>query len=340
MKAAVLERFGGPLVIATALSEPEPGRGDIVLRTRAAGICRTDLKVIDGAIPTTPTPIVPGHEIAGEVVAVGEHVESVAVGDRVLVGLDVSCGLCSYCVIGERDHCSRLRRLGMELNGGLAEYVRAPAGNAIVLPDEVTFADAAVIPDALGSPYHAVVTLAKVRVGQVVAVYGLGGLGLSAVQIAALAGARVIAIARTPQRRDLALTMGADAAIDPDAAPLSEQIKDLTSGVGVDVFVDLVGIEGSSEQALASCRKGGTVIVLGYNDPRLNVPMMRMVYDEIIVRGSRGSTRQDLMEVVDLVAGRRLTPVIGRRVALEGVNEALVGLRAGDVIGRTIVEFP
>jgi propanol-preferring alcohol dehydrogenase len=340
MKAAVLEHFGAPLVIDGDRQDPAPGLGEIVLRTRAAGICRTDLKVIDGVIPTTPTPIVPGHEIAGEVVAVGEHVSGLAVGDRVLVSLDVTCGICAYCVVGERDHCAALRRLGMELDGGLAEYVRAPAMNAIVLPDEVAFGDAAVIPDAIGSPYHAIVTLAKVRVGQTVAVYGLGGLGLSAVQVAALAGARVIAIARTSERRELALGMGADAAIDPGDGPVSDQIRGLTRGLGVDVFIDLVGIEGSSEQAMASCRKGGTVIVLGYNVPRLDVPMMRMVYDEVVVRGSRGSTKKDLLEIVDLVAAGRLSPVIGSRVGLTDVNEALESLRDGAVIGRTIVEYP
>lgn len=339
MKAAVLERFGAPLVMRDDLAVPTPGAGEIVLRTRAAGICRTDLKVLEGVIPTTPTPIVPGHEIAGDVVAVGDHVAGIRVGDRVLVSLDVTCGMCAYCSIGERDHCANLQRLGMELDGGLAEYVRAPAFNAIVLPEAVGYAEAAVIPDAIGSPYHAVVTLAKVRPGQTVAVYGLGGLGLSAVQIAALAGARVIAIARTAERRQLALTMGADAGIDPDEAPVAEQVRALTGGLGVDVFIDLVGIEGSSEQAVAACRKGGQVIVLGYNVPRLDVPMMRLVYDEAIVRGSRGSTKQDLLEVVDLVARGRLTPVIGRRVALEQVNEALDGLRGGAVIGRTVIEY-
>jgi 2-desacetyl-2-hydroxyethyl bacteriochlorophyllide A dehydrogenase len=339
MRAAVLERFGAPLVLDAARPEPTPGVGEIVLRTHAAGICRTDLKVIDGVIPTTPTPIIPGHEIAGEIVALGDRVAGLAIGDRVLVSLDVTCGVCAYCIVGDRSHCTALQRLGMELDGGLAEYVRAPAINAIVLPDTVPFSAAAIIPDAIGSPYHAVVKLAQVRAGQTVAVYGLGGLGLSAVQIAALAGARVIAIARTQERRESAISMGADAAIDPNDGPVSEQIRDLTRGLGVDVFVDLVGIEGSSEQAMASCRKGGMVIVLGYNVPRLDVPMMRMVYDEIVVRGSRGSTKEDLLEVVDLVARGRLTPIVGRRVGLSDVNEALAALRDGEVIGRTVIEF-
>lgn len=340
MRGAVVEEFGQPLRIATDLADPVPGPGEVVLRTRAAGVCRTDLKVVDGAIPTTPLPIVPGHEIAGEVVAVGDASGPVSVGDRVLVGLDVSCRRCAYCAIGELDHCADLRRLGMELDGGLAEFVRVPAVNAIAIPDEVPYADAAVIADALGSPYHALVRLAAVRPGQTVAVYGLGGLGLSAVQIGAMAGARVIAIARTPARREAALAMGADVALDPGDGPVGAQVRSATRGLGVHAFIDLVGIEGSTEQAVAACRKGGTVVVLGYSVPRLDAPMMRLVYDEIVIRGSRGSTRQDLLEVVDLVASGRLRPVIGRRLTLEDVGEALDGLREGDVIGRTLIEFP
>jgi alcohol dehydrogenase, propanol-preferring len=321
------------------VSDPEPGVGEVVVRIRAAGLCRTDLKVIDGVIPTVPLPLVPGHEIAGEVAAVGPGVRAASVGDRVLVVLDLSCGSCRYCRIGELDHCVNLRRLGMEQDGGLAEHVRVPEANLVPVPDALDLAHAAVLPDAVASPYHAVVRLAEARPAQVIAVYGLGGLGLSAVQIARLAGASVIAIARTPARRALAEELGAVASIDPGDGPVSEQLRELTGGLGVHTFIDLVGIEGSAEQALLACRKGGTVVVVGYLVPRLDAPMMRLVYDEVSIRGSRGSTRADLLEVVDLVAEGRLTPVIGERIGLDEVNGALDRLRAGSVIGRSVVEF-
>lgn len=339
MRAAILEEFGSPLRVRDDLSDPEPGFGEVVVRIRAAGICRTDLKVIDGLVPTVPLPLVPGHEIAGEIAAVGPGVNAARIGDRVLVVLDISCGACRYCRIGELDHCMDLRRLGMEQNGGLAEFVRVPAANAVPVPGALELGVAAVLPDAVASPYHAVARLARVRPAQTVAVYGLGGLGLSAVQVAGLAGASVIAIARTPKRRDLAEELGATASIDPRDAPVSEQIRELTGGLGVHAFIDLVGIEGSTEQALLSCRKGGTVVVVGYAVPRLDAPMMRLVYDEVVIRGSRGSTRQDLLEVIDLVADGRLAPVIGERIGLADVNSALDRLRAGEIIGRSVVEF-
>jgi 2-desacetyl-2-hydroxyethyl bacteriochlorophyllide A dehydrogenase len=339
VKAAVLERFGQPLTVHD-VSDPEPGLGEVVVRTRASGICRTDLKIISGAIPTVPTPLVLGHELAGEVAALGPGVQDFREGDRVLVSLDVSCGGCAYCRIGELDHCANLQRIGLERDGSLAEFVRVPAANLIVVPSSVSFPEAATIPDAVGSPYHAVIRLAAVRPAQTVAVYGLGGLGLSAVQIARLAGARVIAIARTPERRDLAEQLGATWSVDPRDGPLPGQIKQLTDGLGVHAFFDFVGIEGSVEEAVLSSRKGGSVVVVGYVVPKVEAPMMRLVYDEISIKGSRGSTRADLHEVVALVADRRIAPVIGHELPLGEVNEALDQLREGAIIGRPVVTFP
>lgn len=339
MQAAVLDRFDQPLTVR-AVDDPEAGPGEVVLRTRAAGVCRTDLKIVAGGIPTVAPPLVLGHEIAGEVATVGRGVTGVRLGDRVLAGLDVSCGTCHYCRVGELDHCASLRRLGIEEDGGLAEAVRVPAANLVPLPDEVGFAAAATIADAVGSPYHALVRLARIEAGQTVAVYGLGGLGLSAVQIAHAAGARVIGIARTPARRELAEELGAFATLDPDEGPLAAGVQDLTGGLGVDVFLDIVGIEGSAEVGVASCRTGGTVVVLGYVVPELVVPQTSVVLREVVVRGSRGSTRRDLHQVVRLVADGRVDPVIGARFGLDEVNDALDGLRAGDIIGRAVVELP
>src|ERR687891_1963236 len=339
MRAAVLEEFKQPVQLRTDVAKPEPGAREVVVRTRAAGICRTDLKVVDGIIPTVETPRVLGHEVAGEVAAVGAGVDSFSEGDRVTVSLDVTCGVCPYCRVGEFDHCARLRRLGLEWDGGLADFVRVPAENLVPIADSVSFAEAAVIPDAVGSPYHAVVTRAQVRPAQTVAVYGLGGLGLVAVQVARLLGARSIAIARTPERRELAEELGATWSIDPRDGPISEQIRERTNGLGVHAFLDFVGIEGSVEQAVLSSRKGGKVVVVGYVVPEVVAPTMRMVYDEVAVMGSRGSTRRDLREATQLVGEGRIKPIIGRELELDQINEGLDLLREGSVIGRAVFRF-
>lgn len=340
MRAAVLERFESPLALQE-VPDLDPGPGQVVVRARAAGVCRTDLKVVDGVIPTVEVPHVPGHELAGEVAAVGPGVaDHVREGDRVLVGLDFSCGVCAYCRIGQLDYCANLRRLGLEEDGALAEFVRVPADNLFGIPDDMAFTEAATIPDAVACPYHAVVHHARVAPSQTVAVYGLGGLGLSAVQAASVAGADVIAIARTPERRTLAEELGATASIDPRDGAVSDQIRDLTDGLGVDAFLDFVGIEGSVEQGVLSARKGGHVVIVGYDVPEVVAPTVRLVYGEVSITGSRSATRADIRQAIRLVAQGRITPVIGREFGLDGVNDALDQLRDGSIIGRPVITFP
>lgn len=338
MKAAVLEQFNEPLTVQE-VPDPEPGMGEVIVRTHAAGICRTDLKIIQGIIPTVKTPLIMGHELAGEVVALGPGVTEIEQGTRVTVGLDITCGTCEYCQLGELDHCARLVRLGLEQDGSLADFVRVPAANLVEIPPTVSFAQAATIPDAVASPYHAVLKRADVRAGQTVAIYGLGGLGLTAVQVAVLAGARVIAIARTKERRRVAEELGATWSINPNDGDVSVQIRELTQGLGVHAFIDLVGIEGSVEQGVLSCRKSGKVVVVGYFEPQLTVGMMRLVYDEVSIMGSRGSTRGDLLEAVALVGQGRIQPVIGAELELVDVNAGLDRLREGSIIGRAVVNF-
>lgn len=339
MQAAVLERFGEPLVVKE-VEKPEPTDGEVLIRTRAAGICRTDLKVIDGSIPTVETPLIPGHEIAGEVAALGPGVTGVEEGARVTVSLDLACGHCEYCRSEQTNYCANLRRLGFEQDGGLAEFVRVPSQNVIVFPSNVTFEAAATIPDAVGSPYHAVVNRADVRPGHTVAVYGLGGLGLMAVQVAALAGAEVVGIARTPERRELARDFGAGATIDPNDGDVADQLRQLTGGMGVDSFIDLVGIEGSVAQGVRSCRKGGKVVVVGYFVPDFVGSMIRLVYNEVAVLGSRGSTRAELLQATSLVGRGRLQPVIGKRIGIAQIEDGgVASLRDGSVVGRIVVLF-
>ncbi len=339
MKAAVLERFGGPLAIRD-VPAPVAGPGEALVRTRASSLCQTDLKVMRGVIPTVRLPRIIGHELAGEVAALGPGEAELKEGDRVVAALDISCMTCAYCQTGRPDYCLNLRRMGFEHDGAHAEYVRLPVRNLVALPASVTFEQGASIPDAMGAVYHGLKVQGNVRPGQTVAVYGLGGLGLSAVQIAVLAGARAIAIARTPERRKLALELGAAAAIDPEAGDLVEALRRASGGLGVDCFLDLVGIEGSIEKGVRACRKGGRVVIVGYVVPTFQVTTMYMVYNEVQILGSRSTTRADFLEVAQLVADGRLKPVIHNRIRLDDVNAEYARLHDGKVIGRSVIVFP
>jgi propanol-preferring alcohol dehydrogenase len=346
MKAAVLERFNAPLVVRE-VPVPVPGPGEVLVRTRASCLCQTDLKVLGGVIPTVKTPRIIGHELAGEVAALGPGAAGVPggagglkEGDRVIAALDIVCGTCAYCQVGKLDYCLALRRLGFEHDGAHAEFVRLPARNIVPIPPAVSFEQGAAIPDAMGSIYHAIKVRGDVRPGQTVAIYGLGGLGFSGVQIAGLAGARVIAIARSPARRKLAQELGAAEAIDPEAGDLVDAVRRASGGLGVDLFVDLVGIEGSIEKAVRACRKGGRVVVVGYLVPAFRVTTMHLVYNEVQILGSRSSTRADFLEVAQLVAAGRIAPVLDERLALEEVNAGYARLQEGKVIGRSLIVMP
>jgi propanol-preferring alcohol dehydrogenase len=334
MQAAVLERFNAPLVVREV-----PGPGEALVRTRASCLCQTDLKVLRGVIPTVKTPRIIGHELAGEVAALGPGAVGLKEGDRVISSIDIVCGTCPYCQVGRLDYCLNLRRLGFEHEGAHAEFVCLPVRNLVPIPPSVSFEEGAAVPDAIGTVYHALKIRGDVRAGQVVAVYGLGGLGLSAVQIAALAGARVIAVARTPARRKLALELGATSAINPDEGDLVEAVRQASGGLGVDCFLDLVGIEGSVERAVRACRKGGRVVV-GYVVPSFQVTTMYLVYSEVQILGSRSSTRQDFLEVVQLVGDARLKPILDERLRLEDVNAGYARLQEGKVIGRSVIVMP
>ena len=346
MKAAVLERFDAPLVVRE-VQTPVPGPGEVLVRTRASCLCQTDLKVLRGVIPTVKTPRIIGHELAGEVAALGPGAVGVPggagglkEGDRVVAGLDISCMACAYCQTGRPDYCLNLRRMGFEHDGAHAEYVRLPARNLVPLPAGVSFEQGASIPDAMGAVYHGLKAQGNVRPGQTVAIYGLGGLGLSAVQIAVLAGARALAISRNPARRKLALDLGASTAIDPEAGDVADAVRQASGGLGVDCFLDLVGIEGSIEQGVRSCRKGGRVVIVGYVVPTFQVTTMYMVYNEVQILGSRSSTRADFLEVTQLMADGRLKPVIDHRIRLEDVNAEYARLQEGKVIGRSVILMP
>jgi D-arabinose 1-dehydrogenase-like Zn-dependent alcohol dehydrogenase len=337
MRAAVLEQFGERPTVRQ-VDDPTPANNEVILGVRAAGICRTDLRIIDGVFQTVNPPRVLGHEAAGEVVAIGADVRGVSEGDRVGVAIDVSCGQCPYCRVGKLDYCAQLSRIGIERDGGLAQFVAVPASNLIPLPEAVSFEVGATLADAVGSSYHGIVSRANVRPGETVAIWGLGGLGLNAVQVAALVGAsQIIAIARDEGRRARALELGATVALDPRDGDLPERVRELTDGLGVHAFIDIVGTETSLSEALLASRKGGRIVILGYVAPNVVAPTVQMVLKETAILGSRGCTYPELRDAAQLIARGRIQPVIDRVLPLDAVNDALEALKDGTVTGRVVI---
>ena len=339
MKAAVFDRYDAPLAIRE-VEAPEVGPGQALIRVRACGLCGTDLKILSGKIPGVPLPHIPGHEIAGEVVEIGPGVQGIKTGDRVAVHFYLTCGRCRYCLTQQDSLCENLAgQLGFHRNGGLAEFVAVPAVNALPLGERVSFAQGAILADAVATPYQALRRKAGLRPGEVVIVVGAGGLGLHAVQIAKALGARVLAVDLIESHLQKAAELGADILLLPERDSVLEVIRQATGGAGADVVIDLTGQPETLERDLDWLCPAGKLLVVGYSPNRpFAVSSLNMVLRGLQIIGCRASTRQDLAEVISWVEEKKIVPVVEDILPLSKVNEAYERLRAGKVIGRIVLE--
>jgi 2-desacetyl-2-hydroxyethyl bacteriochlorophyllide A dehydrogenase len=331
MRAAVLEVFSEPLVLRD-VPEPTPADDEVLVRVRATGLCGTDLKLCAGELGGADTlPLIPGHEVAGELVG-----GNGAGGGRVACYIYDTCGRCAACQSGQTTLCERATRIGLERDGGLAELVSVPRSNVLPFGSALGFGAAAVAMDAVATPWHALHTRAAVREGDTVVVVGAGGLGLNAIQIARLAGARVAAVDVHPDRRELAAGFGAECAVEPATAGE----LDGWSGGGTDIVLDSSGTPGGFETALAAARPGGRVVCCGYSfHGPYPLDSARVVLGELEIVGSRSATREDAAAALAAVESGHVKPPIGGEIALEEVNDALGRLREGSVQGRLVVDL-
>jgi propanol-preferring alcohol dehydrogenase len=332
MRAVVVARYGGSLE-ATTRPVPRAAAGEALVRVRASGLCSTDLHLVSGRQPLGELPRIVGHELAGDVVDLGDGVTEWRRGDRVTAAIDVTCGRCRHCVSGNTQRCRAMARIGFERDGGHADYVAVPTANLVALPDAIAYEAAAILPDAVACMYHSLIRQGGVGIGQRVLILGAGGLGIHGVQIAKAAGAEVIATSRQAPRRALAERYGA-IAIDTARESVEAAIAALTGSEGVDVVVDNIGTRASVRQGLALLRPGGRLLVVAYTDETFDVPSMRLFSAEQQIVGCRGSTRQDLIDVVELVRKGLITPVLDDAYPLDRIADAVARLESGEVAGR------
>lgn len=338
MKAAVLRNFHQNLSIEE-VEMPEPGYGEVLVKVRASGLCASDLHIIDGILPTVKLNYIPGHEMAGEVFKLGAGVSDWEIGQRVVASIDITCGHCKACLRGHSNRCSELKRIGFELNGSHEEYAVVPEGNLFSISDKIPFEQAAVIPDAVACMYHAIKNIGEITAGDKVLFLGVGGLGLQGVQIAKAFGAEVYATSRQDKKLELAAQFGADAVINTAGQDLSEEIKRITDGELCDVIFDNIGIQNSVDECLRLVRPGGKIIVVGYNDQEFTANYQELVIKEKEILGIRGSTKQDLVEAIQMIEKGIVTPYIYKTYPLDEINTALARLRNGETLGRTVVTF-
>jgi threonine dehydrogenase-like Zn-dependent dehydrogenase len=265
MKAALFP--GNGTVVVVDRDVPRPGPGEVLVRTRASAICRSDIHLyhgnpVIGGDTAGAGAIVPGHEPAGEVAELGEGVTGLGVGDRITGYLPIGCDHCEYCASGYLMLCARWKCLGSDVDGGDADYLVLPARNCLPLPDEVSFVAGALMTDMFGSQYHTQKRL-DIRGGKTVAVFGLGPMGAASILVAKAFGAEVVAVDLIKERLELASTLGAMATVDSQIDDPVEVIRELTGGRGVDVAIDCSGAPQAQNAALDVACKLGAVAFVG-----------------------------------------------------------------------------
>jgi propanol-preferring alcohol dehydrogenase len=326
MRAALLPAVGAPLEIVER-PVPEPGPGEARVRIEACGVCGSDLFLQDGGFGADMLPVVPGHEAAGVIDAVGPGVDA-AIGEQVAIYYISNQPGAPRPNIGPG-----VRRMGVDLDGAFAEYVVRPVQTLIAVAERIEPATLAVLTDAVGTPYHALAKIGRVQPGETVAIIGIGGIGSNAVQVAVGLGADVVAVSRSPEKRELALSLGARVAVElPDAAAACGPL-------GPDLVLQCAVSAAMDEAAIALAGYGGRVVLVATTVDSFQAKASQFVWRELSVMGSRGFTADDIREVIALYrAGRIRTDHLTARVRpLEEVNEALEDLRSGRVLRSVLV---
>jgi len=328
-------RFDGPGLPPRIhfLPVPRPRRDEALLRILAAGLCHTELQLLDGTLNPGVWPLTPGHEIVGEVV----DGPSDLLGQRALVYYSRPCGECDWCAHGHEQICPDAGpQPGLSTDGGFAEYVCVPVSSLVPLPDHLDPVSAAPLGCAAATAYHALLGVACAESGETIAVYGVGGVGLPLIQLAVARGLRVLAVGRSAGKLELACQMGAEV-VDASTVDTVLEVRRLTRGEGVHAVFDLVGSDESLPAALAMLRRRGRLVLVGYGSARLQVNPLQLVLRETQVLGSLGNTRDELREVVRLAAAGALQVPVAEQYALEDVPVALDALRAGQLNGRAVI---
>jgi len=353
MRAAVFEKFGHSVDVVT-IADPAPSPGGVVVEVHATGLCRSDWHAWAGHDDGVALPHVPGHELVGVIAAVGAEVRRWSVGHRVTTPFVCGCGRCQWCQDGQAQVCPDQTQPGFTHWGSFAEYVALHAAdtNLVAVSDAVSDAAAAGLGCRFATAYRALHARAGIEHGEWVTVFGVGGVGLSAVQVAVAAGARVIAVDRTPAALDLARTLGAEYTVLSDGGgersdggkhgDVPAQVHDLTGG-GSHVAIDAVGAPATCADAIHSLRRRGRHVQVGLLpgiDGHPAVPMDRVIAWELDVLGSHGMASVDYPDMLRLVEAGTLRPqaLVERVVGLAEGAGVLPSVGTASPVGVTLID--
>ena len=307
MRAARFDQATKKLAVVD-VPDPEPLPHEVVVRVQACGVCLSDVHLIDGSLPGPLPVITPGHEPAGVIHAVGSAVPVWQVGQRVVMVAGRPCMTCPRCAGGMPDRCLAVEIMGFSFDGAWAEYVVVPYGALTAVPDSVPIEQAAILADAVSTPYAALVDRANLRPGESLGVWGVGGLGVHAVKLGRLMGAApIVALDPLPAARERALRAGADVAVDPTAPDAIELVRATTGGLGVDVALDVVGSTKVLQQAEPCLAGRGRLVMVGISaEPTSLGPGLFVSLQSQTLLGHLGYGKLHLEQLVRLVELGRL----------------------------------
>ena len=340
MKAMVVNRWGESSVLQTR-PDPTPGPGEAVMKVRAAGVGLTLLNMRNGSFGGA-APRVMGHELGGDIVAVGAGVTHISPGERCAVYFYLTCGHCRWCRGGRETLCEKFGGfVGVHRDGGFAEYVRLPASNFLPIPDGLSYEAAAMATDAVNTNWHCMRERARINPHDSVLLIGAGGgVGIHGVQVAKLFGARVIAADVSDAKLALARQWGADETINVRTiADVAAEAKRLTAGRGVDAAVDYVGHGATFQVAVDSLATGGRAVIVGVGKGAISINPRALMMSEKIVTGSRHSTRTELIETMEVMARGLVKPVVGMRLPFTEIETIFDAIRSESLLGRGALTY-
>jgi 2-desacetyl-2-hydroxyethyl bacteriochlorophyllide A dehydrogenase len=345
MKAARFYRVDNPLTIEE-IPTPTPGSGEVLVRVKASGICGSDLYTYHFYSPKSfgLRSLTLGHECAGVVEAVGNNVKVLSEGDRVCMDYVISCGHCYYCITGRSNLCENLKCAGFEVDGAFAEYTCLSERQFLKLPENIPFAQGAILGCAVVTPYHSL-RIAEITPGDTVAIYGVGGVGMHAVNLAArvFGAGKTIAVDITEYKLKLATKLGADETINAAEEDPVETIKKLTGGRGVDIaLVYVPEAPKVVEQSLKSVGKGGKAVMVGICRENVQVDSESFLEKELQLRSSIEHSQWELLRVIELAKEKKidLSKSITHKISLDEVNKGLEILekKTGNPVRVVIVQ--
>lgn len=338
MKAARIHEFGGPEVLRYEdVPDPRPRPGQVLVRIKACALNHVDLWIRKG-LPGVSLPRIPGADIAGEIIEVGEFITGLKPGQRVLLAPMHFCNHCAKCAGGLQNQCREFTVLGNGVDGGDCELIAIAAVNVIPIPDSLDFNQAASVPLVFLTAWHMLVGRGNVRPGQTVLVLGASsGVGIAAIQVAKLFGARVIATAGDEAKAEKARTLGADHVINHYQQKISDQVRKLTNKEGVDIVIEHVG-SATWEESLKSLKPAGTLVTCGATTGfNASIDLRYLFSRQLSLLGSYMGTMGELHEVLGHIFAGRLKPVVDRVFPLKEIRAAHEYLAGSKMFGKVVL---